>query len=140
MDYTRREADAADFYREADCRISRVVSNRSIIANLMQHMLKENLEYLDAQHGDIEDIVGVGGFGDIKAVLSKNALGSPVSGVKCIDRPQSCGGTMSRMATPCPVSLVGDGRRLPCFVDEVGINGIAQMISTVRLPGWDSRP
>jgi hypothetical protein len=104
---------------------------RCVIANMPQKLLADIVENMVEESGDMQVVDRVNSISEVKAVIDKNPVDLLILGLKSIDLPQSCVGIMNESPNLAIVGLVDDGRRLACFLDNVGKSDILRIIRTL---------
>ena len=110
---------------------------RCVIANMPQKMLADIVESMVEESGEIQVVNRVNSLAEIKTVIDREPVDLLVLGMQSIDLPQSCVGIMNEIPNLAIVGLVDDGRRLACFLDNIGKNDILKVIKTFSRHGTE---
>ena len=103
---------------------------RCVIANMPQKLLADIVERMVVESGDIQVIDRANNLGDIEPGIDRESIDLIVLGMQSISLPQSCVEIMNEIPNLTIIGLVDDGRRLACFLDNVGKNDILKIIHT----------
>ena len=108
---------------------------RCVIANMPQQLLRDIVENMVRESGDIEVVERVANIRDIPSVIAKNPVDLLIMGMESNILPSSCLGIMNRSADVPILGLVDDGRQLVVYLNNVGKNDILKMVRTLRRTG-----
>ena len=112
---------------------------RCVIANMPQKLLRDIVENMVRESGDIEVVEQVENIHDIPSVIAKKTpVDLLIMGMESNILPESCLGIMNRSADVPILGLVDDGRRLAMYLNNVGKNDILKMVRTLRRTGAES--
>lgn len=111
---------------------------RCVIANMPQKLLRDIVENMVRESGDIEVVEQVENIHDIPSVIANNPVDLLIMGMESNILPESCLGIMNRSANVPILGLVDDGRRLAMYLNNVGKNDILKMVRTLRRTGTES--
>jgi AmiR/NasT family two-component response regulator len=111
---------------------------RCVIANMPQKLLRDIVENMVRESGDIEVVDQVENIRDVPSVIADNSVDLLIMGMESNNLPESCLGIMNRSANVPILGLVDDGRRLAMYLNNVGKNDILKMVRTLRRNGVES--
>lgn len=111
---------------------------RCVIANMPQKLLRDIVENMVSESGDIEIVEQVENIHDVPSVIAGNPVDLLIMGMESNMLPESCLGIMNRSANVPILGLVDDGRRLAMYLNNVGKNDILKMVRTLRRTGAES--
>ena len=108
---------------------------RCVIANMPHQLLRDIVENMVRESGDIEVVERVENIRDIPSVIAKNPVDLLIMGMESNILPESCLGIINRSADVPILGLVDDGRGLAVYMNNVGKNDILKMVRTLCRTG-----
>lgn len=111
---------------------------RCVIANMPQKLLRDIVENMVSESGDIEVVEQVDDICDVPSAIEGNAVDLLIMGMESNMLPESCLGIMNRSANVPILGLVDDGRQLAMYLNNVGKNDILKMVRSLRRTGAES--